>query len=103
MPITAFNSFTDGLDPNRRSREHFITNTNLKMTASSLCRWCLFQPLLLQRHVWRIQRSSERSPGAMLGTYYHVGTVHGYTMRGHWRYLEYDCGKARNVYLRTCR
>jgi hypothetical protein len=24
MPITAFNSFTDGLDPGRRSREHFI-------------------------------------------------------------------------------
>ncbi len=30
MPITAFNSFTDGLDANRRSREHFITNTNLE-------------------------------------------------------------------------
>ncbi len=30
MPITAFNSFTDGLDPNRRSREHFITNINLE-------------------------------------------------------------------------
>ncbi len=29
MPITAFNSFTDGLDPNRRNREHFITNINL--------------------------------------------------------------------------
>jgi 2,4'-dihydroxyacetophenone dioxygenase len=29
MPITAFNSFTDGLDPNRRSREHFIANINL--------------------------------------------------------------------------
>ena len=29
MPITAFNSFTDGLDPNRRNREHFIANTNL--------------------------------------------------------------------------
>ena len=26
MPITAFSSFTDGLDPNRRSREHFIAN-----------------------------------------------------------------------------
>jgi 2,4'-dihydroxyacetophenone dioxygenase len=26
----------------------------------------------------------------MLGTHYHVGTVHGYTMRGHWRYLEHD-------------
>src|SRR5437763_1750243 len=25
MPITAFNSFTDGLEANRRSREHFIT------------------------------------------------------------------------------
>ena len=30
MPITAFSNFTDGLDPNRRSREHFITNTNLE-------------------------------------------------------------------------
>ena len=29
MPITAFNSFTDGLEPNRRNREHFITNTDL--------------------------------------------------------------------------
>jgi hypothetical protein len=30
MPITTFNSFTDGLAPNRRSREHFITNINLE-------------------------------------------------------------------------
>src|SRR5687768_17785018 len=30
MPITAFNSFTDGLDPNRRSREHFIANLDLE-------------------------------------------------------------------------
>src|SRR4029453_2867169 len=29
MPITAFNSHTDGLDPSLRSREHFITNTDL--------------------------------------------------------------------------
>src|SRR6516162_9213152 len=29
-------------------------------------------------------------PGAALGTHYHVGTVRGYTMRGHWRYLEHD-------------
>jgi len=29
MPITAFNNYTDGLDPNRRSREHFVANTNL--------------------------------------------------------------------------
>jgi hypothetical protein len=30
LPITSFNSFTDGLDPNRRSREHFVTNINLE-------------------------------------------------------------------------
>ena len=30
MPITAFSNFTDGVDPNRRSREHFITNINLE-------------------------------------------------------------------------
>ncbi len=30
MPITAFSNFNDGLDPNRRSREHFITNLNLE-------------------------------------------------------------------------
>ena len=29
-------------------------------------------------------------PGAKLGIHYHVGTVHGYTMRGRWRYLEHD-------------
>jgi hypothetical protein len=29
MPITAFNSFTDGLDPSRRSREHFIANIDV--------------------------------------------------------------------------
>src|SRR5260370_37167725 len=30
MPITAFNSFTDGFDPNRRSCENFIPNINLE-------------------------------------------------------------------------
>ena len=30
MPITAFSSFTDGLDPSRRSREHLIANIDLE-------------------------------------------------------------------------
>jgi len=34
----------------------------------------------------------------MLGTHYHVGTVHGYTMRGHWRYLEYDWAKPERLF-----
>ena len=29
MPITTFNSFTDGLDPSRRSREHFVANIDV--------------------------------------------------------------------------
>ena len=27
MPIAAFSKFTGGLDPNRRSPQHFVTNT----------------------------------------------------------------------------
>ena len=30
MPIATFSSFTDGLDRAERSRDHFITNTNLE-------------------------------------------------------------------------
>ena len=29
-------------------------------------------------------------PGAALGTHYHIGTVRGFTIQGHWRYLEHD-------------
>jgi hypothetical protein len=29
MPVTAFNSFTDGLESSSRSREHFVTNIDL--------------------------------------------------------------------------
>jgi hypothetical protein len=29
MPITAFNSFSDGLQPNQRSREHFYRRARL--------------------------------------------------------------------------
>ena len=37
-----------------------------------------------------IQRGLDGVPGAELGNHYHVGTVRGYTMRGHWRCLEHD-------------
>ena len=30
MPITAFNSFTDGLDASQRAREHFVTNIDIE-------------------------------------------------------------------------
>jgi len=93
MPITAF-SFTDGLDPNRRSREHFITNTNLEDDRLWVpyADGVWFQPCCFNVTSGGFSVVLKGLPGAMLGTHYHVGTVHGYTMRGHWRYLD-DCGK----------
>ena len=92
MPITAFSSFTDGLDPSRRSREHFITNIDLEDDR----RWVpyadgvWFQPCHFNVTSGGFSVVLKGLPGARLGTHYHVGTVRGYTMRGHWRYLEHD-------------
>src|SRR5882762_6324100 len=92
MPITAFSNFTDGLDPSRRSREHFITNTNLDDDRL----WVPYadgvglQPCHFNVTSGGFSVVLKGLPGAKLGTHYHVGTVRGYTMRGHWRYLEHD-------------
>jgi hypothetical protein len=92
MPITAFNSVTDGLEPHRRSREHFITNTNLEddrlWVPYATGVW--FQPCWFNVTSGGFSVVLKGLPGSMVGTHYHVGTVHGYTMRGHWRYLEHD-------------
>ena len=92
LPITSFSSFTDGLDPSRRSREHFITNIDLEDDR----RWVpyadgvWFQPCHFNVTSGGFSVVLKGLPGAKLGTHYHVGTVRGYTMRGHWRYLEHD-------------
>jgi len=70
MPITAFNSFTDGLDPHRRSREHFITNINLEDDhlwvpyADGV--W--FQPCCFNVTSGGFSVVLKGLPGAMLGT-----------------------------------
>ena len=92
MPITTFNSFADGLDPSRRSREHFVTNINIEDER----RWVpyadgvWFQPCHFNLTSGGFSIVLKGLPGAVLGTHYHVGTVRGYTLRGHWRYLEHD-------------
>jgi 2,4'-dihydroxyacetophenone dioxygenase len=92
MPITAFNSFTDGLDPHHRSREHFVTNIDMADNR----RWVPYadgvwlQPCHFNVTSGGFSVVLKGLPGAMLGTHYHVGTVRGYTMHGHWRYLEHD-------------
>jgi 2,4'-dihydroxyacetophenone dioxygenase len=92
MPITAFNSFTDGLAPSRRNREHFISNTNLDDDGP----WVPYadgvwiQPCCFNVTSGGFSVVLKGLPGAQLGVHYHVGTVRGYTIRGHWRYLEHD-------------
>jgi len=92
MPINAFSSFTDGIDPNQRDRGHFITN----LDATDDGPWVpyadgvWFQPLHFNVTSGGFSVLLKGLPGAQLGVHYHVGTVRGYTLQGHWRYLEHD-------------
>ena len=101
MPITAFNSFTDGLDSNRRSREHFISNINVEDDRLWVpyAEGVWFQPCCFNVTSGGFSVMLKGLPGAKLGVHYHVGTVHGYTMRGHWRYLEHDWVAKPGTYI----
>ncbi len=92
MPITAFESFTDGLDSNQRNRGHFVANINIddKRRWVPYAEGVWFQPCCFNVTSGGFSVLLKGLPGAKLGVHYHVGTVHGYTMRGHWRYLEHD-------------
>ena len=92
MPITAFNSFTDGLNPEQRSRDHFIANIDL----DDGLRWIpCAEGLWVQPCRFNVTSGGftvilKGLPGASLGTYCHIGTVRGFALRGNWRYLEHD-------------
>jgi 2,4'-dihydroxyacetophenone dioxygenase len=92
MPVTAFSSFTDGLDSSRRSRGHFIADID----ADDERRWIPYaEGVWLQPCCFNVTTGGftvvlKALPGARLGVHYHVGTVRGYTMQGRWRYLEHD-------------
>ena len=92
MPITAFSSLTDGLGSNQRSREHFVANINVddERCWVPYAEGVWFQPCRFNVTSGGFSVVLKGLPGAKLGVHYHVGTVHGYTMRGHWRYLEHD-------------
>jgi len=92
MPITTFSSFTDGLEANQRSRQHFVANLDIDDDR----RWIpyadgvWFQPCCFDVTSGGFSVVLKALPGAQLGVHYHVGTVRGYTICGHWRYLEHD-------------
>ena len=92
MPIVTFSSFTDGLDRDQRSRDHFITDTNLENDRLWVpyADGVWFQPCHFNVTSGGFSVVLKGLPGSRIGTHYHVGTVHGYTLHGHWRYLEHD-------------
>ena len=92
MPITAFSSFSDGLAANQRSRDHFTADINLEDGPHWVpyANGVWIQPCHFNVTSGGFSVVLKGLPGAALGTHYHVGTVRGLTMRGHWRYLEHD-------------
>lgn len=92
MPITTFSNFNDGLKPEQRAREHFIVDTGIddERFWVPYADGVWFQPCLFDLTSGGFSVVLKANPGAGLGTHYHVGSVRGYTMRGHWRYLEHD-------------
>ena len=92
MPIQAFNSTDDGLNSSARNRGHFIANTDIDDEKL----WIPYaddvwiQPCCFNVTSGGFSVLLKGLPGAQLGVHYHVGIVRGYTLRGHWRYLEHD-------------
>ena len=92
MPIATFSSFTDGLSRDQRSRDHFIANINLEDDRLWVpyADGVWFQPCHFNVTTGGFSVVLKGLPGSRIGTHYHVGTVHGYTLRGYWRYLEHN-------------
>jgi quercetin dioxygenase-like cupin family protein len=92
MSIVDFSSFTDGLEPHQRSRSHFIAHLDFEDDR----RWVpysegvWFQPCHFNVTSGGFSVVAKALPGAVIGSHYHIGTVQGFTLRGHWRYLEHD-------------
>lgn len=92
MPITAFSSAADGLDPAHRNRDHFIVDTNEADDGPWIpyAEGVWIQPCCFDVTAGGFSVLLKGLPGAQLGVHYHVGTVRGYTLRGRWGYLEHD-------------
>lgn len=91
MPITNFKSFGDGLDPSRRSHGDFSINLNqeddrywVPYADGIWIQPCHFNVTSGGFSIWL-----RGLPGGVLGKHYHVGMARGYTISGHWRYVEH--------------
>ena len=77
MPIASFSSFTDGLERDQRSRDHFVTNTNLENDRLWVpyADGVWFQPCHFNVTTGGFSVVLKGLPGARVGTHYHVGTA----------------------------
>ena len=92
MPITAFASFSETHADAGTTRGHYTTDIDIARDELWVpyADGVWFQPCNFNLTSGGFSVVLKGRPGAMLGTHYHIGTVHGYTMRGYWRYLEHD-------------
>ncbi len=92
MPIETFSSSSDGLEPDQRNRGHYIADIDTENDRLWVpyAEGVWFQPCQFNVTTGGFSVILKGMPGAQLGVHYHVGTVRGYTLRGHWRYLEHD-------------
>ena len=92
MAIATFSTVDDGLQPNQKERGHYVVDLNLDETGP----WIPYaEGVWVQLCRFNVTTGGftvvlKGLPGAKLGVHYHTGTVHGFTLRGHWRYLEHD-------------
>ncbi len=92
MPIEIFSNTTDGLEPGQRSRSHYVADLDLDDDRLWVpyAEGVWFQPCQFNVTSGGFTVLMKGMPGARVGVHYHVGTVRGYTIQGHWRYLEHD-------------
>jgi hypothetical protein len=92
MPITAFSSFSEKIAPDAIGRGHLITNVDVDDERGWIpyAEGSWLKPCSFNLSSGSLSVVLKALPGTMLGIHYHVGCVHGYTIRGHWGYQEYD-------------
>ncbi|HKJ16781.1 MAG TPA: 2,4'-dihydroxyacetophenone dioxygenase family protein [Xanthomonadales bacterium] len=92
MPIQTFSNTTDGLEPDQRNRGHYVANLDTENESLWVpyAEGVWFQPCQFNVTTGGFSVLLKGLPGAQIGVHYHVGTVRGFTIQGHWRYLEHD-------------
>lgn len=101
MPITGFSNFTDGLRPEERHRHHYIVNTDLEDDKLWIpyVDGVWFQACNFNLTSGGFANILKINPDHKLPPHYHIGTVHGLTLKGRWRYLEHDWVAVPGTYI----